>query len=76
MKESTVRRRYSDFEWLRNELERESKVGKLKYELSLHVHTGRTDNEMLSVSYEAYSYIIKLMLLFKTSRAKSMFEVC
>uniref|UniRef100_A0A8C8ED83 Sorting nexin 3 n=1 Tax=Otus sunia TaxID=257818 RepID=A0A8C8ED83_9STRI len=26
LKESTVRRRYSDFEWLRNELERESKV--------------------------------------------------
>ncbi|XP_059698318.1 sorting nexin-3 isoform X2 [Haemorhous mexicanus] len=25
LKESTVRRRYSDFEWLRNELERESK---------------------------------------------------
>ncbi|OXB83191.1 UNVERIFIED_CONTAM: hypothetical protein H355_014447 [Colinus virginianus] len=45
LKESTVRRRYSDFEWLRNELERESKVGKL----SLHVHTGRTDSEMISV---------------------------
>ena len=27
MKESSVRRRYSDFEWLRNELERDSKVG-------------------------------------------------
>lgn len=26
MKDSTVRRRYSDFEWLRNELERDSKV--------------------------------------------------
>ncbi|MBN3311105.1 sorting nexin-3 [Amia ocellicauda] len=26
LKESKVRRRYSDFEWLRNELERESKV--------------------------------------------------
>ncbi|XP_062510641.1 sorting nexin-12-like [Corticium candelabrum] len=26
IKESTVRRRYSDFEWLRNELERESKI--------------------------------------------------
>ena len=26
MKESSVRRRYSDFEWLRNELERDSKV--------------------------------------------------
>lgn len=26
VKESTVRRRYSDFEWLRNELERDSKV--------------------------------------------------
>ncbi|XP_043543019.1 sorting nexin-3 [Chiloscyllium plagiosum] len=26
LKESSVRRRYSDFEWLRNELERESKV--------------------------------------------------
>ncbi|XP_059745720.1 sorting nexin-3 isoform X1 [Bos taurus] len=26
LKESTVRRRYSDFEWLRSELERESKV--------------------------------------------------
>ncbi|XP_009870491.1 PREDICTED: sorting nexin-3 [Apaloderma vittatum] len=26
LKESTVRRRYSDFEWLRNELERESKI--------------------------------------------------
>jgi hypothetical protein len=25
-KESSVRRRYSDFEWLRNELERDSKV--------------------------------------------------
>lgn len=28
LKESTVRRRYSDFEWLRSELERESKVRK------------------------------------------------
>ena len=27
VKESSVRRRYSDFEWLRNELERDSKVG-------------------------------------------------
>ncbi|VDP94659.1 unnamed protein product [Echinostoma caproni] len=26
LKESSVRRRYSDFEWLRNELDRESKV--------------------------------------------------
>jgi sorting nexin-3/12 len=26
IKESTVRRRYSDFEWLRSELERESKA--------------------------------------------------
>ena len=26
VKESSVRRRYSDFEWLRNELERDSKV--------------------------------------------------
>jgi len=26
IKESTVRRRYSDFEWLRNELERDSKI--------------------------------------------------
>jgi hypothetical protein len=29
LKESSVRRRYSDFEWLRNELERDSKVRKL-----------------------------------------------
>lgn len=28
VKESSVRRRYSDFEWLRNELERDSKVSK------------------------------------------------
>uniref|UniRef100_A0A182T2C9 Sorting nexin-3 n=1 Tax=Anopheles maculatus TaxID=74869 RepID=A0A182T2C9_9DIPT len=28
VKESSVRRRYSDFEWLRNELERDSKVGR------------------------------------------------
>ena len=28
VKESSVRRRYSDFEWLRNELERDSKVRK------------------------------------------------
>lgn len=27
VKESRVMRRYSDFEWLRNELERDSKVG-------------------------------------------------
>lgn len=26
IKESSVRRRYSDFEWLRNELERDSKI--------------------------------------------------
>jgi sorting nexin-3/12 len=26
VKESSVRRRYSDFEWLRNELERDSKI--------------------------------------------------
>uniref|UniRef100_A0A915JEH0 Sorting nexin-3 n=1 Tax=Romanomermis culicivorax TaxID=13658 RepID=A0A915JEH0_ROMCU len=26
LKESSVRRRYSDFEWLRNELERDSKI--------------------------------------------------
>ncbi|XP_060046649.1 sorting nexin-3 isoform X3 [Erinaceus europaeus] len=30
LKESTVRRRYSDFEWLRSELERESKMTQLK----------------------------------------------
>ena len=30
VKDSSVRRRYSDFEWLRNELERDSKVS-LKY---------------------------------------------
>ena len=29
VKESSVRRRYSDFEWLRNELERDSKVGNI-----------------------------------------------
>lgn len=29
VKESRVMRRYSDFEWLRNELERDSKVGEL-----------------------------------------------
>ena len=27
VKESSVRRRYSDFEWLKKELERDSKVG-------------------------------------------------
>ena len=27
VKESSVRRRYSDFEWLRNELEKDSKIG-------------------------------------------------
>lgn len=27
LKDSVVRRRYSDFEWLKNELERDSKVG-------------------------------------------------
>ncbi len=31
VKESSVRRRYSDFEWLRNELERDSKVIYRKY---------------------------------------------
>lgn len=30
VKDSTVRRRYSDFEWLRNELERDSKVSYTK----------------------------------------------
>lgn len=29
VKESTVRRRYSDFEWLRSELERDSKVSRI-----------------------------------------------
>ena len=31
VKESSVRRRYSDFEWLRNELERDSKVNFLYF---------------------------------------------
>jgi hypothetical protein len=32
VKESSVRRRYSDFEWLRNELERDSKVFNIKFD--------------------------------------------
>jgi hypothetical protein len=31
VKESIVRRRYSDFEWLRNELERDSKVQYMQF---------------------------------------------
>ena len=31
VKEASVRRRYSDFEWVRNELERDSKVGVATY---------------------------------------------
>lgn len=36
VKDSSVRRRYSDFEWLRNELERDSKVikGNQDYEFN------------------------------------------
>ena len=42
VKESSVRRRYSDFEWLRNELERDSKVRRVECEyqcfvLNLHL---------------------------------------
>lgn len=35
VKDSSVRRRYSDFEWLRNELERDSKV---KVKKKKHYH--------------------------------------
>ena len=41
VKESSVRRRYSDFKWLRNELERDSKVTKFK--LFYHSHIITTD---------------------------------
>jgi hypothetical protein len=33
VKESIVRRRYSDFEWLRNELERDSKVQRMRFSI-------------------------------------------
>lgn len=36
-KESSVRRRYSDFEWLRGELERDSKVFCCYYRLMFHL---------------------------------------
>uniref|UniRef100_A0A915IAR8 Sorting nexin-3 n=1 Tax=Romanomermis culicivorax TaxID=13658 RepID=A0A915IAR8_ROMCU len=36
LKESSVRRRYSDFEWLRNELERDSKVTIRFYRVAGH----------------------------------------
>ena len=38
IKESSVRRRYSDFEWLRNELERDSKVGWFFLTLAMRTH--------------------------------------
>ena len=42
VKESSVRRRYSDFEWLRNELERDSKVY-INHFLSDHMRRIETD---------------------------------
>jgi len=54
MKESSVRRRYSDFEWLRNELERDSKIvvpplpGKaLKRQLPFRSDDGIFDDEFI-----------------------------
>lgn len=47
VKESIVRRRYSDFEWLRNELERDSKVQCMKFPVlccGLHVSERRSSS--------------------------------
>ena len=44
VKESSVRRRYSDFEWLRNELERDSKVY-INHFLSDHMRRIKTDSD-------------------------------
>lgn len=38
VKESIVRRRYSDFEWLRNELERDSKVQYMQFSVLMLVN--------------------------------------
>ncbi|KOB68303.1 Sorting nexin 12-like protein [Operophtera brumata] len=45
VKESTVRRRYSDFEWLRNELERDSKA--LKRQLPFRGDDGIFEDEFI-----------------------------
>ena len=43
VKDSTVRRRYSDFEWLRTELERDSKVSSVlcNYYVYTSLHYGK-----------------------------------
>ncbi|CAK9294765.1 unnamed protein product [Gordionus sp. m RMFG-2023] len=72
IKESSVRRRYSDFEWLRNELERDSKIvvpllpGKaLKKQLPF-----RSDEELLATLLlkmkNAYICFYKTLLLIGT----------
>ncbi|XP_073982368.1 sorting nexin 3 isoform X2 [Rhodnius prolixus] len=49
VKESSVRRRYSDFEWLRNELERDSKVNCIvnifRKHIGIYVTTGKSVTE-------------------------------
>lgn len=69
LKESTVRRRYSDFEWLRNELERESKVGKLKGRWSLCI-----DMQAVLI-LKCYLYVIKHMYHTKQMLQLNNFRV-
>ena len=50
-KESSVRRRYSDFEWLRNELERDSKV-RLYFKENIYERSGTVKGLLcIKISY-------------------------
>jgi hypothetical protein len=50
VKESSVRRRYSDFEWLRNELERDSKVGMSHNLMQLTAEVIKPINHHISIA--------------------------
>lgn len=55
VKESSVRRRYSDFEWLRNELERDSKVSLYAPGLA-SLFWGTSMNALISVLFVTTKY--------------------
>ncbi|TNN64456.1 Sorting nexin-3 [Liparis tanakae] len=75
LKESSVRRRYSDFEWLRAELERESKVvvpplpGKALFrQLPFRGDDGIFDDSFIEERRQALEQFLNKSSLFKMAR--------
>lgn len=63
VKESSVRRRYSDFEWLRNELERDSKVSNNPKKKQLEKNSIQV-MKICDCVYVVFTFIFHLHFLF------------